>query len=373
MADEIFPGSFVPAFALGEEQVKLFCVLGSELVLTRDEKEQYRQILERLRAAANAQVAALILFEEERRRWVFQTATGLNCQEGSISSLVWSYGKRLQAGKKDLEEGFVITAEEMANRSELLFERMLGFKSFCFHPLKVDQRVLGGVLLGNRRNGLNFFKRDLRRLIPAAQNAASDLERVRLYRELKGVFINSVRAFVSAIDAKDPYTHGHSERVTEYSVKIAKTLAWSEERIDALLMSAILHDVGKIGVPEQILSKPARLTDDEYAVIKRHPEIGAKIIGEIPQLNHALTGILFHHERYDGKGYPQQLGGVEIPIFGRLISVADAFDAMTSDRPYRKGLDRREAMKEIMTHCGKQFDPEMVAAFMQAFERGAIV
>jgi len=359
-------------FFMDEEQARRFYSLSRSLTNPLDEQLQFHHILERLKASGNATLGALVVFEEERKRFVFRAAFGLSCLESAVCNLVWSYGKKLLARREGLMQVVVFSAEELSAHRDFTFEKMLGFKTLCYQPLVVDDRMLGAVLLGNRNNNVNFYKRDLFRLANAAQIAGSELERIRLYRELKGMFINSVRAFVSAIDAKDAYTHGHSERVTGYAVKIAKALGWKGEQLDTLQMSAILHDVGKIGVPEAILSKPASLTAEEFTLIMRHPEIGARIIGEIPQLKHTLSGILFHHERYDGKGYPKKLSGADIPVLGRLIAVADAYDAMTSDRPYRKGLKTEQALQELVTHSGKQFDPEFVSAFISAYERGAI-
>ena len=226
--------------------------------------------------------------------------------------------------------------------------------------------------MGNREPGVDFTARDLRHLRQTALLASGELERIRLYKELKGLFVHSVHAFVSAIDAKDQYTHGHSERVTDYALKMGQVLDWGPEMLEALRMSAILHDVGKIGVSEVILSKPSALTTEEFSQIKRHPEIGARIVGEIPQLKATISGILFHHERFDGHGYPRGLEGDNIPVFGRLLCVADAYDAMTSDRPYRRGLKIEQALQELLNNRGTQFDIRMVDAFMQAHEQGAI-
>jgi HD-GYP domain-containing protein (c-di-GMP phosphodiesterase class II) len=153
---------------------------------------------------------------------------------------------------------------------------------------------------------------------------------------------------------------------------MGQVLDWGPEMLEALRMSAILHDVGKIGVSEVILSKPSALTTEEFSQIKRHPEIGARIVGEIPQLKATISGILFHHERFDGHGYPRGLEGDNIPVFGRLLCVADAYDAMTSDRPYRRGLKIEQALQELLNNRGTQFDIRMVDAFMQAHEQGAI-
>jgi HD-GYP domain-containing protein (c-di-GMP phosphodiesterase class II) len=344
-----------------------------ELLPPWDEQQQCRKILNRLQAAAQAKAGALVVFEPGRQRYLFRAAAGLACTESAICNLIWSHVGKFQAGPEHEGQPTTYSRHALSQQPLFDFERHLGFLSYCFQPLTVDQKVIGGALLGNREPGVDFTARDLRRLAQAALLASGDLERIRLYKELKGLFIHSVHAFVSAIDAKDPYTHGHSERVTDYALKIGRVLEWAPEMLEALRMSAILHDVGKIGVSEVILSKPSALTSDEFSQIKRHPEIGAKIVGEIPQLKATLSGILFHHERFDGQGYPRGLEGENIPVFGRLISVADAYDAMTSDRPYRHGLKKEKALQELLDHRGTQFDARMVTAFLQAHEQGAIL
>ncbi len=344
-----------------------------ELLPPWDEQQQCRKILEQLRTAAQAKLSALVVFEPRRQRYLFRAAAGLACSESAICNLIWSHVGKMHENLDQQNQPSVFNRHVFQQLPQFDFERRLGFQSFCFLPLAVDHKVIGGALLGNRENALDFSQRDVRRLEAIAPVVSGELERIRLYKELKGLFIHSVHAFVSAIDAKDQYTHGHSERVTDYAMKMGSVLGWSAEMLEALRMSAILHDVGKIGVSELILSKPAALTVDEFTQIKKHPEIGAKIVGEIPQLKATLSGILFHHERFDGQGYPRGLEGENIPVFGRLIAVADAYDAMTSDRPYRKGLEVSKALHELTNHRGKQFDPDMVDAFMQAHQQGAIV
>lgn len=351
----------------------LFLFLGSSSAESPDEHRMYHSILERLRTACHATLGALLVKDHEQKRYAFRAAYGLTCPESAVCNLAWSPARKLKTFDEVRPQSLFINLEDFGAQFDFSFEKMLGFRSLCFQPLVMGGQILGAALLGNRERNVNFSLSDRRRLAAAAQTAVYELERIKLYQEVKVVFINSVRAFVSAIDAKDPYTHGHSERVTDYALKIAETLSWNECVIDALRVSAILHDIGKIGVPEAILGKPGRLTEEEYALIKRHPEIGAKIIGAIPQLNHTLDGILYHHERYDGQGYPRRLAGQDIPAFGRLIAVADAYDAMTTDRPYRKGLQVKDALQELLKNLGTQFDPEMVAAFLKAYERGVIV
>ena len=173
-------------------------------------------------------------------------------------------------------------------------------------------------------------------------------------------------AMVTAVDNKDSYTRRHSEDVTEYALWIAEELGVSTETQRVIRTGGLLHDVGKITVPDEILRKPGRLTPEEFEIMQRHPRMGALIVGAIPGMESILDAVRSHHERWDGKGYPDGTAGEETPLLGRLLAVADAFSAMTTDRPYRKGLEWEFALHEIKANIGTQFDPEMAEAFLRA-------
>jgi hypothetical protein len=186
----------------------------------------------------------------------------------------------------------------------------------------------------------------------------------KLYTDMRQVHFDTVRALTSAIDASDPYTKGHSERVTHYSVAIARAMRLSERRIQAIEYAGFLHDMGKIGVGHDILTKPGSLTDDEWRVMREHPTIGARIVSDLDFLKGAREVVLYHHERYDGKGYPEGLAGELIPLEARIAKVADAFDAMLSNRPYRASLGLEKAVSELENGKGTEFDPIVVDAFI---------
>ena len=190
-----------------------------------------------------------------------------------------------------------------------------------------------------------------------------------LYGKMRKVYLDTIRALAAAIDAKDPYTKGHSERVAKMSVALAQELNLPGRDIENIEFTALLHDVGKIGIADSILGKNSRLTDEEYDKIKEHPLMGAKIIEPVDFLKNSSKAIYYHHEKYDGKGYPEGLKSEEIPILARIIAVADAYDAMGSDRPYRKKLNMDEILKELKDQCGKQFDPEVVKALISILDR----
>ncbi|HEV7571361.1 MAG TPA: HD domain-containing phosphohydrolase, partial [Thermoanaerobaculia bacterium] len=186
------------------------------------------------------------------------------------------------------------------------------------------------------------------------------------------LFINAVRMLAAAIDAKDPYTRGHSERVARYSIAIGKNLALSEQDMRNLRISALLHDVGKIGIDDRILRKPGALSDDEFEVMKGHPAKGAAIMSGVAQLIDIIPGMKYHHEKWSGGGYPDGLTAEEIPMQARIVAIADTFDAMTTNRPYQKAMELNYVVEKIKSFAGTRFDPHVVDAFASAVQRGDI-
>jgi len=193
---------------------------------------------------------------------------------------------------------------------------------------------------------------------------AAQMALVRLYEEAKELCFSITQALVMAIEAKDSYTAGHSMRVTAIAEKIGQKLGFNQEQLEKLKKAALLHDIGKIGIPEKILNKPGKLLPEEYREIQNHPEIGLEIIKPIEQMRDIFEIIYHHHEKYDGSGYPSGLKGEEIPLEARVLAVADAYEAMTSDRAYRKALTKEEAVSEILKQKGQQFDQKVVDAFL---------
>lgn len=187
-------------------------------------------------------------------------------------------------------------------------------------------------------------------------------------RENESLFQHVIQTIAEAIDAKDTYTNGHSGRVADYSREIAKRYGYSEQKQKDIYMMGLLHDVGKIGVPDAVINKPAKLNDEEYELIKNHPVMGARILKNIKEMPSLATGARWHHERYDGKGYPDGLSGSEIPEEARIIAVADAYDAMSSRRSYREPLPQGVVREEIMKGKGTQFDPEFAQIMLEMID-----
>lgn len=190
------------------------------------------------------------------------------------------------------------------------------------------------------------------------------VDRTQILKDLSELFYKTIKSISSALDAKDKYTHGHSMRVTLYSLALAKALKLPDELLEEIETAGLLHDIGKIAIPEKILLKQGKLTDEEYEVIKSHPELGEKLVSGIEKLKLVSNWLKSHHERYDGKGYPEGLKGEEIPISSRIIAIADTYDAMTSDRSYREALSHQVAMEEIKLCSGSQFDPKLADLFI---------
>ena len=231
-------------------------------------------------------------------------------------------------------------------------------------PLMRQDQVLGCLFALDKEDG-DFDSVDSKLLTSIADESAVYLENATLFDDLHGLMMGLLHSLTSAVDAKDSYTCGHSERVALLSRHLAQQAGLDDDDVDQVYMAGLLHDVGKIGVPEIVLQKAGRLTAEEFDHMKRHPEIGARILADVKQLKPILPGVLHHHERWDGKGYPHALAGEKIPLMGRIICLADCFDAMTSNRTYRKALPVEVALCEIRRCSGTQFDPILAEAFLR--------
>jgi len=235
------------------------------------------------------------------------------------------------------------------------------------HPLLAKGEVIGILNLIRSGGVHDMTEGAFRSAELVAGQAAVAIENARLYKNLHSAYLDTISALANAIEIRDPYTRGHTDRVTLTAEAIAVKLGWNSDRLFDLWMGCTLHDIGKIGVPDCILNKPDRLSADEFEVMKTHPVVGVKIIEGIPFLEPALPYVLHHHERWDGEGYPEGLAAENIPLEGRIMAVADTFDAMTSDRPYRPRRSIEEAIAELKRCSGTQFDPEMVRIFLDLF------
>lgn len=239
-------------------------------------------------------------------------------------------------------------------------------RSAIVQPLADDETVYGTIIVGGKIGEdaqVNSF--DLKILGATAEHVRIFLNNVGLYDDLQKMFLGTLEAITASIDAKDRYTCGHSRRVAYLSRELAMRAGLDAAVVERVHIAGLVHDVGKIGVPEAVLSKPGRLTDEEFDLIKKHPEIGVRILRDIPNFDDIIPGVMSHHERFDGRGYPQRLAGLEIPLFGRIVGIADAFDAMSSTRTYRRALSSDDVLAEMLRCAGSQFDPELIPHFLE--------
>jgi putative nucleotidyltransferase with HDIG domain len=244
-----------------------------------------------------------------------------------------------------------------------------GVKSAICLPLKYEGRVVGVLNMTNLREQGIFTQDNLRVLMIIGDISAIAMENARLYQEMEQGCFSTIAALAAAIDAKDPCTRGHCQAVSNYALAIADELGFSKQEKVHIESAALLHDIGKIGIPEKILKKPGKLTLKEQNVVKLHPYVGVQILEPIDILEPIISIIYYHHERFDGKGYLEGLRGEQIPLGARVLAVADAFDAMTSDRPYRRALTIAEAAEELSRCSGSQFDPSIVKAFLKVIKK----
>ena len=233
----------------------------------------------------------------------------------------------------------------------------------------------GVLFLANYQVG-HAFTDDHRNLVTElAAQAAVAIDNARLFKDREEVILSALEALANAVDARDPYTAGHSQRVTQYSLMIARQMKYSPKDQGAwvrLERGVRLHDIGKIGVPDAVLQKPGKLTDAEFAKMKEHPVVGFNILSGLKMLTDELVIVRSHHERYDGKGYPDRKKSDELPIFAWIASAADAIDAMTSDRPYRKGMSIEIAIDQVRHGAGTQFHPDVAEAVLDAAHNGTL-
>jgi len=243
--------------------------------------------------------------------------------------------------------------------------RGLGLMSAVSIPILSDHKILGVLNLGKRRFKPFFDKEDAELLLILAYEAGAAISNCYLFEEVHELYTGSIISLAAAIDARDHYTHGHSNNVANIATATARKLKLDKENVNNIYFASMLHDIGKIGIPDKVLLKRGKLTEKEFNVIKRHPIYGVKILKHIPRLSPIVPIIYHEHERYDGKGYVEGLRGKKIPVESRIIAVADAYEAMTSNRPYRKAMSKRKAIEEIKKNSGTQFDPKVVKAFLE--------
>ena len=270
------------------------------------------------------------------------------------------------------EEGRPVRLQDLSEDPSL--ERSVGplyaagFTLVC--PVMMKEKLTAILAVGEKVSGQDFQSTDLEMVKALSESAGIAIENARLFKDLQETYLATVRVLVSTIEAKDPYTHGHTERVAQYAVGIAKAMDFSQDKIQTIQLGAFLHDIGKLHTSDSILHKPGALTDEEWRLVKAHPVRGAQMLQGVKFLEKATDLVRHHHERVDGKGYPDGLRGDEITIGAKIVNVADAFDAMTTDRPYRAGLTMDQAIAQFEEKAGTQFAAEVVEVLVRSLREG---
>ena len=342
--------------------LKVSSIISSEI----DLDDVLQTVVKKTQEVAAADICSLRLLE---RGWLVPKASVGHSNEYLRRQKKLRVGERL-AGLAVKEKRMVtadLTQDRLHAESELM--RKEGMKHFLCAPLMIKKKIVGALSLYTKRK-IDYLGRDARDFISfLAEQCATTLEKARLYEEAKEAYVSSIAALSSAIDARDEYTAGHSREVAQYACACGKELGFSPERLKLLEYAALLHDIGKIGIPDYILLKPSSLTDSEWQIVKTHPRRGEEILRPLRFLKDVVVFIKQHQERYNGEGYPDGLKKEKISLGARILSVADAYQAMTSRRPYRGAYSHQETVKELKNKSGTQFDPVVVNAFLKVLSR----
>jgi len=349
-----------------KEQTILYTIM-DQLSQVRGKEDLFHQIVQMAAHLTEARKVAFFIWDREAG--LLRLIAGVGVAPSRINHLVVPLGQGIVG--KVAQDGMPILGLGEEGLPSFPDESLGGeTSSFLAMPLKIRQETFGVLQLADRDQGQPFSEEDLFLLSILSEKAAMTIENIALYENVVSNLYATLKALVSTIEAKDPYTMKHSERVTQLAMTIARRMNRPEEEIAALAFAGPLHDIGKIGVQDYVLLKPSKLNKDEYDMIKMHPTTGERIINQlgISALEKAI--IRHHHERWDGAGYPDGLKGNQIPFLCRIISVADAYDAMTSDRSYRKALNQEEALQEITRCSQSQFDPQVVEALVEIVNNG---
>lgn len=345
-------------------QLSNLCEISKESISDLSFQEVLNHILETAVQFQGAESGSIMLLN--RRTNELEIAAAVNIDEEIVKSARVKYGEGI-SGKvaKDGKPMLLVNGETIGGNRDL--------KDAVSIPIQSKDSLIGVLNLNNKGavgivESDSFDIKDLDFLTTLANHAASVINNAQLYEQLQKNYVNIIQTLTAAIDAKDPTTKGHSARVAEYAVAIAKELGMSLESLRTIQSAAYLHDVGKIGIPEYILGKPGSLTDEEFEIIKTHPKISAKILAPVQFDEPIIPIVRHHHERYSGGGYPDNLRGENIPVEARIMALADSFDAMISSRPYRPAHSVDWAMEEIKNCAGKQFDPYIAEVFLQVID-----
>lgn len=343
------------------DRLKILYRISRCLTTVLNPDDVIKMIVEKSVQIMKAKKGSLMLMNEKKDALYIKYAIGI--EEEIVKNTLVKVGESIAGWVAKEGKPLIVKNIETDERFKMISKEKYETRSLISSPVIIKGEVVGVLNVNNKIDGSEFTEDELELLNTLAGQAAVSLENAKLYTDLQKSYFDTIRALVNAIEAKDKYTRGHSERVTCYALEIGKRLNLTPKRMEILQHAAILHDIGKIGTDLNILNKSGFLTLEEFEVIKEHPLVGSQILEPISFLENVKSIIAEHHERYDGKGYPLGKKGEEISLESRIIAICDSFDAMTSDRPYRKALSIESALEEIRRCAGTQFDPHLVEIF----------
>jgi putative nucleotidyltransferase with HDIG domain len=314
----------------------------------------FEKIAELALKLVDGEVCSILLFDQQDNEFHSKVVKG--DAEGSHNNFLHSPALKMVFNEViERKEAIVINSNEHPEVSP----------SLICAPLMIRNSILGILSIRKKKNRGIFNKKDLHHILSLTKRASLNLENKILYESMYSNIMDTLKSLISSVQARDHYTEEHSRRVTDTSLKIAVQMNCSMKDMESLKIAGILHDVGKIAVPDSILLKPDKLTLEEYLIIKNHPTIGENILNPVMLLDKERKIIQCHHERWDGKGYPLGIAGNEIPYLARILAIADSFDAMTNNRPYRPAMQIEQAVEELIKNKNTQFDGEIVDAFVK--------
>ena len=356
-----------------EGRLALLSRLGQILNSTLEQQEVRKRAIEAATQLMKAERGSLLLLDDKRGKLYFEAAP--RDQGKTLKTITLNVGEGIAGWVAQKGRPLIVNQAERDPRFYKAVNGRTGFKTrnLICAPVKVKKKVIGVLEAVNKQDGADFDGEDLSLFTSLSNQIAIALDNARLYQEQEEMFFQTAESLADAIEKRDPYTGGHTQRVTRYSLATARYLTLKPIEKKWLKIVAVLHDIGKIAIEDQILRKPAQLSPEEYDTIKHHSDLGAEIIEHIRQLQEIVPGIKHHHEQMNGGGYPDGLKGKSIPVLAKIVSVSDTYDAMTTDRPYRKALTEKAAIRELKRCAGSQFDRKVVGAFMKAYRNGEIL
>lgn len=352
--------SFAEELSDRYEELNFIYKIGSRIGQVEDFRESLNYILQK----AIELVDANFVYLHVPIRKIFDSVSS-NPEKLPVKSIdVQLIKKRTSELIKIFQSGYDYILDNDLRDYPFMSAFRKAFKNLLIIPVVSNEKPVGFIFFSRGSNRKAFTISDKRLLSVISDIISIKIKNAELFQDLRQFLFGLMKSFVKTIEEKDTYTRGHSERVNKYSLKIGSELDLNEKEMEALSFASILHDIGKIGISEVVLNKPKKLIKAEMDMIKQHPLKGYNILKPIKQLNRSLPGILYHHERIDGKGYPKRLSGHEIPLQAKIISVADIYDAMTSDRAYRKSLHLKNVVQEMLRVSGTQIDADVTRIFL---------